>query len=72
MHKFKSEAFEALPAERNLPILPEKRVPAFAQVTLEQEPKSDSCTVKLHVRGILLEIQNAADSQTVDKPFVLS
>lgn len=66
MRKIKSEAFEALPAERKSTILPGKADTAFAEVKLVEKPRSDACAIKLHVRDFLLEIQNGADSQTVE------
>ncbi|WP_109709126.1 IS66 family insertion sequence element accessory protein TnpA [Faecalicatena contorta] len=66
MRKIKSEAFEALPAERKSKVLTQKRDASFAEVTLIEKPRADSCAVRIHVSGLLLEIQNGADDQTVE------
>ena len=66
MRKIKSEAFETLPSERKSKVLPQKQDAAFAKVNLIEEPKADACAVRIHVSGLLLEIQNGADSQTVE------
>lgn len=66
MRKIKSEAFDALPAKQKSKLLPEKTDTAFTQVTLAQRTTDNSCAIRLHIRDILLEIQNGADSQTVE------
>lgn len=66
MRKIKEEAFETLPAERKSKILPGKTEPAFTQVTLAEKTQGGSCAVRLHAGGLLLEIQNGADSRTVE------
>lgn len=49
MRKIKSEAFEALPAERKSRMLPAKAGTAFAEVKFVENPRSDACAIKLHV-----------------------
>lgn len=66
MRKIKSEAFESLPTGRKTRMLPQKMDTAFAEVKLVEKPRSDACAIKLHVSDLLLEIQNGADSQTVE------
>lgn len=66
MRKIKSEAFVALPAERKSKVLPQKQDNSFADVALIEKTRADTCAVRLHVGGPLLEIQNGADSQTVE------
>lgn len=66
MRKIKSEVFEALPAERKSKVLPQKRDNSFAEVTLIEKSRADTCAARIHVSGLLLEIQNGADSQTVE------
>lgn len=65
MRKIKSEAFETLPAEHKAKVLPQKRETSFAEVELIEKPRVDVCAAKIHVGGLLLEIQNGADDQTV-------
>jgi len=69
IRKIKSEAFEALPAERKAKILPQKTDTSFAEVTLAEKPRTGACAIKLHVNGLLLEIQNGADSKTVEYEY---
>lgn len=66
MRKIKSEAFEALPAERKSKVLSQKRDNSFVEVALIKKTGADICAVRIHVSGLLLEIQNGADSQTVE------
>lgn len=66
MRKIKSEAFEALPAERKSKMLSHAPNPSFAQVPLSPKSKPDTCAIKLQVGDLSLEIQNGADSQTVE------
>lgn len=66
MRKIKSEAFEALPAERKSKVLPQKRDNPFAEVALTEKTRANACAIKIHVSGLLLEIQNGADRQTVE------
>lgn len=66
MRKIKAEAFEALPAERKPKVLPLKPNASFVEVALPEKPKSGVCAVKLQVNGFVLEIQNGADSQTIE------
>lgn len=66
MRKIKAEAFEALPAERKSKMLSKPSAPSFAQVTLSEKSDTIACAVKLQMGDLMLEIQNGADSQTIE------
>ena len=66
MRKIKSDAFDALSAEQKSKLLPEKTDAAFTQITIAQRTTDNSWAIRLHIRDILLEIQNGADSQTIE------
>lgn len=66
MRKIKTEAFESLPAERKAKIPSQKPGATFTEVMLKERATSGTCAIKLQVSGLLLEIQNGADSQTIE------